>query len=82
MKNRIEMTRKQKAEALEQLANLCHRVQVEIEREPHIPLNQKQRDALYNTLRHLDLTREYKIGYQLRQAFGTETDYEKGKDEI
>lgn len=75
---RIEMSRKQRASALAQLASLCHRVKAEMEREPHIPLDQKQRDALYHTLRYLDSVREYPLGYKLRRAFGVETDNKRG----
>lgn len=50
----------------------------------HTPLKRltsKQERALHEALRSLDLNRDYRSGYLLRQAFGVETDDKRGKDE-
>lgn len=74
---------KDKKSKLRKLQELCKTVALELEEEPlldEVRLSKKQRNALYRTLRFLDAAREYAIGYELRNAFGVETDNEKGKE--
>lgn len=67
-------TRKQKAQTVVKAINALAALMPILDREPESTFTDKQSESIDRVLRHLDLTREYKIGDQLRTAFGIELD--------
>lgn len=76
----------QRLKRVEQLKYLVAQVESDICNLPYFAVTEKQAKVLYDILRHLDLIRDYKLGYRLRKAFKMEIDRRTkdyyGKDKI
>jgi hypothetical protein len=63
-----------KVKRVQKLAELAIDIANDMHRQGPLNLTKKQRGALYRVLRVLDLRNEYKVGDELRLAFGVELD--------